>query len=151
MGLLALNPHRLSAGVPSSPQSIQWGLFFGSNLPPQDSDMEDNRPNLEILRLVLLDIMAVVAIARNVFAAPVKLPSGMVLDLTMEQVGAIKEQPGVFYGAQSTEMLFPRYVVVIPLPYELGAGYLYGGGSTWQRVLALWQQSSPPLHQSISL
>ena len=42
-----------------------------------------------------------------VSAAPVTLPSGVILDLTQEQVEAIKGQPGVFFGAESTPMLSP--------------------------------------------
>ena len=52
--------------------------------------MKDNRPKLEILLFVFLGLMAVLAIARNVSAAPGKLPSGIVLDLTQEQRQAIK-------------------------------------------------------------
>ena len=80
---------------------------------------------LEILLLVLLCLMAVLALARTVSAAPVELPSGIVLDLSKEQVEAIKNQPGVFYGAEKAEMLSPGDVVVA-LPEELGGGYLYG-------------------------
>jgi hypothetical protein len=87
--------------------------------------MKDNRPKLEILLLVLLSLIAVLTFSRNVSAAPVKLPSGIVLDLTQEQVEAIKGQPGVFYGAESAEMLSPGDVVV-SLPDELSGGYLYG-------------------------
>jgi hypothetical protein len=87
--------------------------------------MQDNRLDLEILLLVLLGFVTVLAIAPNAFAARVKLPSGIVLDLTQKQVEAIKTQPGVFYGAESAEMLSPGDVVVA-LPDELGGGYLYG-------------------------
>jgi hypothetical protein len=66
--------------------------------------------------------MAVLAIARNVSATPVKLPSGIVLDLTQEQPEAVKNQLGLFSGAESAEMLSPGDVVV-SLPGELGAGY----------------------------
>jgi hypothetical protein len=41
---------------------------------------------LEILLFVLIGLMAVPAIVLNVCAAPLKLPSGTVLDLTLEQV-----------------------------------------------------------------
>jgi hypothetical protein len=84
--------------------------------------MKDNRPTLEILLFVLLGLMAVLAIARNLSAAPGTLPSAIVLDLTQEQREAIKNQPTVFYGAESVEMLSPGDVVV-PLPDEPGGGY----------------------------
>jgi hypothetical protein len=87
--------------------------------------MMDNQLDLKIQLLVLVGLVAVLAITPNVSAAPVKLPSGIVLDLTQEQVDAIKAQPGVFYGAESAEMLSPGDVVV-SLPDELGGGYLYG-------------------------
>jgi len=58
-------------------------------------------------------------------AAPVTLPSGVILDLTQEQVQAIKRQPGVFFGAEGAHMLSPGDVVVA-LPDDLGGGYLYG-------------------------
>ena len=98
---------------------------MGTNFLHRDSGMKENRPKLEILILVLLGFMAVLPIALNVSAAPVRLPSGIVLDLTQEQVEAIKNQPGVFYGAESAEMLSPGDVV-LSLPDELGGGYLYG-------------------------
>ena len=63
---------------------------MGTNFLHQDSGMKDNRPKLEILLFVFLGLMAVLAIARNVSAAPGKLPSGIVLDLTQEQRQAIK-------------------------------------------------------------
>ncbi len=87
--------------------------------------MKDSLLKLEILLLVLLWFMAVLSLARNISAAPVELPSGIVLDLTKEQVETIKTQPGVFYGTQKAEMLSPGDVVVA-LPEELGGGYLYG-------------------------
>jgi hypothetical protein len=60
-----------------------------------------------------------------VSAAPVTLPSGVILDLTQEQVEAIKRQPGVFFGAEGAHMLSPGDVVVA-LSDDLGGGYLYG-------------------------
>jgi hypothetical protein len=86
--------------------------------------MQDNYFRLETLLLVLLGLMAVLAVARNISAAPVKLPSGIVLDLSQEQVEKIKRQPGVFYGAERADMLSPGDVVV-SLPDELGGGYIY--------------------------
>jgi hypothetical protein len=87
--------------------------------------MKDNCLNLEILLLVLVSCTAFLAIPGPVFAAPVKLPAGIVLDLSQEQVEAIKNQPGVFYGAEKADMLSPGDVV-LSLPDELGGGYLYG-------------------------
>ena len=69
--------------------------------------------------------MAILAITSYALAAPVKLPSGIVLDLGQEQVDDIKNQPGVFYGAKRADMVSPGDVVV-SLPDELGGGYLYG-------------------------
>jgi hypothetical protein len=57
--------------------------------------------------------------------APVRLPSGMVVPLNRVQLNLIKEQTGVFFGATAAEMLGPGEVVV-PVPAELGGGYLYG-------------------------
>jgi hypothetical protein len=87
--------------------------------------MKNNRPELDFLLFVHTVLIALLAIAPNVSAAPVKLPSGIVLDLTQKQVEELKTQPGVFYGAESAEMLSPGDVVV-SLPDELGGGYLYG-------------------------
>jgi hypothetical protein len=87
--------------------------------------MKDNCLRLEMLLLVLVGLLAVLAIPRNGSAAPVKLPSGIVLDLSQEQVENIKSQPGVFYGAERADMLSPGDVVV-SLPDELGGGYIYG-------------------------
>jgi hypothetical protein len=87
--------------------------------------MKDNFLKLDMLLLVLAGLMAVLAIASYVVAAPVKLPSGIVLDLSQEQVDGIKSQPGIFYGAEKADMLSPGDVVV-SLPDELGGGYLYG-------------------------
>lgn len=87
--------------------------------------MKENGLKLEILLLVLAGLMAVLAITSNVLSAPVKLPSGIVLDLSQEQVDNIRNQPGVFYGAERADMLSPGDVIV-SLPDELGGGYLYG-------------------------
>jgi hypothetical protein len=87
--------------------------------------MKDNCLKSAMLLLGLANLMAVLAITSHVFAAPVKLPSGIVLDLSQEQVEAIKNQPGVFYGAERADMLSPGDIVV-SLPDELGGGYLYG-------------------------
>jgi hypothetical protein len=89
------------------------------------SAMKDNCVKLAMLLLGLANFMAVLAITSQLFAAPVKLPSGIVLDLSQEQVEAIKNQPGVFYGAERADMLSPGDIVV-SLPDELGGGYLYG-------------------------
>ena len=56
--------------------------------------------------------------------APVRLPSGMVVPLNTKQLNLIKEQTGVFFGATAADMLSPGEVVV-PVPAELGGGYLY--------------------------
>jgi len=82
------------------------------------------------LRVYMLGI-ALVAFVLNPFfpgfvaAAPVSLPSGMVLGVSQQQVDDIKRQPGVFYGADAADMLGPGEVVVA-LPSELGGGYIYG-------------------------
>jgi len=68
-------------------------------------------------------------------AAPVTLPSGMVLDLSQQQVDAIKEEPGVFYGAEAADMLVPGEVVVA-VPSELGGGYIYGRPEHLSRAFA---------------
>ena len=57
--------------------------------------------------------------------APVRLPSGMVVPLNQRQLNLIKEQTGVFFGATAAGMLSPGEAVV-PVPAELGGGYLYG-------------------------
>ena len=60
-----------------------------------------------------------------VSAAPVTSPSGVILDLTQEQVAAIEGHPGVFFGAESTPMLSPGDAIVA-LTDDLGGGYLHG-------------------------
>lgn len=57
--------------------------------------------------------------------SPVRLPSGIVLELNEQQVEAIKEKRGVFFGAEAADMFGPGDVVV-SLPTELGGGYIYG-------------------------
>jgi Fibronectin type III domain len=57
--------------------------------------------------------------------AAVRLPSGMVVPLNQRQLNLIKEQTGVFFGATAADMLSPGEAVV-PVPAELGGGYLYG-------------------------
>jgi len=58
-------------------------------------------------------------------SAPVRLPSGIVLELSQQQVEAIKEKRGVFFGAEAADMFGPGDVIV-SLPTELGGGYIYG-------------------------
>ena len=77
-----------------------------------------------LLLPLVLSILELVLIS-PVSAAPVTLPSGVILDVTQEQVEAIKRQPGVFFGAESAHMLSPGDVAVA-LPDDLGGGYLYG-------------------------
>jgi len=57
--------------------------------------------------------------------APVKLPSGSVIELSRGQVEIIKKQPGVFFGAKVADMLGPGEVV-LTLPDDLGGGFIYG-------------------------
>lgn len=73
--------------------------------------------------------------ARLATAAPVTLPSGMVLDLSQQQVDAIKDEPGVFYGTEAADMLAPGEVVVA-VPSELGGGYIYGRPEHLSRAFA---------------
>ena len=58
-------------------------------------------------------------------SVPVRLPSGIMLELNQQQVEAIKGQRGVFFGAEAADMFGPGDVVV-SLPTELGGGYIYG-------------------------
>lgn len=58
-------------------------------------------------------------------SAPVRLPSGIMLELNQQQVEAIKGQRGVFFGSEAADMFGPGDVVV-SLPTELGGGYIYG-------------------------
>ena len=87
--------------------------------------MKVNRLQFGILLLPLVLSMLELGLISPVSAAPVTLPSGVILDLTQEQVEAIKRQPGVFFGAEGAHMLSPGDVVVA-LPDDLGGGYLYG-------------------------
>ena len=87
--------------------------------------MKVNRLQFGILLLPFLLSILEPGLIGPVSAAPVTLPSGVVLDLTQEQVEAIKTQPGVFFGAEAAHMLSPGDVVVA-LTDDLGGGYLYG-------------------------
>ena len=87
--------------------------------------MKVNRLKFGIFLLLLVLSMLELGLISPVSAAPVTLPSGVILDLTQEQVEAIKRQPGVFYGAEGAHMLSPGDVVVA-LTDDLGGGYLYG-------------------------
>ena len=57
--------------------------------------------------------------------AAVRMPSGMVVPLNHRQLNLIKERTGVFFGAAAADMLRPGEAVV-PVPAELGGGYLDG-------------------------
>ena len=87
--------------------------------------MKVKRPRFKILLLLFVLSMLELGLISPVAAAPTTLPSGVILDLTQEQVEAIKRQPGVFFGAEGAHMLSPGDVVVA-LPDDLGGGYLYG-------------------------
>ena len=87
--------------------------------------MKANRLQFGILLLPFLLSMLELGLITPVSATPVTLPSGVILDLTQEQVEAIKIQPGVFFGAEGAHMLSPGDVVVT-LTDDLGGGYLYG-------------------------
>jgi hypothetical protein len=89
------------------------------------NSMKINRLQFVLLLLPFVLSMLELGLISPVSAAPVTLPSGVILDLTQEQVEAIKRQPGVFFGAASTPMLSPGDVVVA-LTDDLGGGYLYG-------------------------
>jgi hypothetical protein len=49
----------------------------------------------------------------------------MVVPLNHRQLNLIKERTGVFFGAAAADMLSPGEAVV-PVPAELGGGYLHG-------------------------
>jgi hypothetical protein len=87
--------------------------------------MKVNRLQFGILLLPFVLAMLELGPISLVSAAPITLPSGVILDLTQEQVEAIKRQPGVFFGAEGAHMLSPGDVVVA-LSDDLGGGYLYG-------------------------
>jgi hypothetical protein len=87
--------------------------------------MKVNRLQFGTLLLPLVLSMLELGLISPVAAAPVTLPSGVILGLTQEQVEAIKGQPGVFFGAEGAHMLSPGDVVVA-LSDDLGGGYLYG-------------------------
>jgi hypothetical protein len=89
------------------------------------NSMKVNRLQFGILLLPFLLSMLELGLNAPVSAVPVSLPSGVILDLTQEQVEAIKIQPGVFFGAEDASMLSPGDVVVA-LTDDLGGGYLYG-------------------------
>ena len=89
------------------------------------NSMKINRLQFILLLLLFALSMLELGLISLVSAAPVILPSGVMLDLTQEQVEAIKRQPGVFFGAESTPMLSPGDVVVA-LTDDLGGGYLSG-------------------------
>ena len=99
--------------------------------------MKLNRLQFGILLLPFVLAMLELGLISPVSAAPVTLPSGVILDLTQEQVEAVKRQPGVFFDAEDAHMLSPGDVVVA-LSDDLGGGYLYGRPrSTSQRPLTL--------------
>ena len=87
--------------------------------------MRGSKAIIKILLLALAAFLSnslLVGLAR---AAPVTLPSGVVIDFNKEQAEVIKGQPGVFFGAEAADMLGPGEVA-ISLPAELGGGYIYG-------------------------
>ncbi len=88
-----------------------------------------------MLGIALVEFMLNPFFAGLATAAPVTLPSGMVLDLSQQEVNAIKDEPGVFYGAEAADMLVPGEVVVA-VPSELGGGYIYGRPEHLSRAFA---------------
>ena len=80
--------------------------------------------------------------------APVRLPSGMVVPLNQTQLKLIKEQTGVFFGETAADMLSPGEVVV-PVPPELGGGYLYGSPEHLAQAFVAaraTEGTTPPTH-----
>ena len=105
---------------------VRASLFSAARLLIERWDsMKINLLQFGLLLLPFVLSMLELGLISPVSAAPVTLPSGVILDLTQEQVEAIKGQPGVFFGAESTPMLSPGDVVVA-LTDDLGGGYLYG-------------------------
>lgn len=58
-------------------------------------------------------------------AVPVRLPSGRVVDITQAQLEALKTQPGIQVVQTIPEKLAAN-AIVVPLPAELGGGYIIG-------------------------
>jgi hypothetical protein len=87
--------------------------------------MRVNHLGIWILAFALIGFVVNPLFVGTAAASPVTLPSGLVLDLEKQQVDVIKEQPGVFFGAYSTDLLSPGDIV-IGLPDDLGGGYIYG-------------------------
>ena len=127
-------------------------FFLERNVSPQDPGMKNCLLTLEILLLVLLCLMAVLALARTVSAAPVELPSGIVLDLSKEQVEAIKTQPGISFEVESVETLSPGDGVV-SLPDKRGGGHLYGRPAHLSRAsgsVGTTRSPTTPKHLSVN-
>ena len=98
--------------------------------------MKVNRLQFGILLLPFVLAMLELGLISLVSGAPVTLPSGVILDLTQEQVEAIKGQPGVFFGAESAHML-PLAMWLWLCQMILAAAISTAGRSTSQRVLTL--------------
>jgi hypothetical protein len=110
--------------------------------------MKGNPLALEILRLALPSLTAALVLARNLSASSVELPSGIVLDSTQQQLKAIKNQPGVLYGAENTEMLSPADVSV-SLTDQLGGGALCARAEHLARIfgpVGAMQSPTAPEH-----
>jgi hypothetical protein len=107
--------------------------FFGLGV--TEDIMRRDKPRVKILSMALAAFLTNSLFMGLAIGAPVTLPSGVVVDLAKEQAEVIKEQPGVFFGAEAADMLGPGEVV-ISLPAELGGGYIYGRPEHLARAFA---------------
>ena len=98
--------------------------------------MKVNRLQFGILLLPFVLAMLELGLISLVSAVPVTLPSGVILDLTQEQVEAVKRQPGVFSVPRALTC-FPLAMWLWLCQIILAAAISTAGRSTLQRPLTL--------------
>ena len=85
--------------------------------------MSESRNRAALLKIV--GLLLVFFLTTPVLAATVRLPSGERVEISPEQVEKLKKQPGI-YLIKHPPAGGLRHVILIPLPKELGDGFLLG-------------------------
>jgi hypothetical protein len=85
--------------------------------------MSQGRNQAVLLKAV--GFLLVVFLATPALAVPVRLPSGEKVEISTEQMGMLKKQPGI-YVIKHPPAGALNHLTLIELPKELGGGFLVG-------------------------
>jgi MtrB/PioB family decaheme-associated outer membrane protein len=83
------------------------------------------KSRIQVVFLKIIYLILVFFLATPALAATVRLPSGERVEISSEQVEQLKKQPGI-YMIKHPPAGGLRHVILIPLPKELGDGFLLG-------------------------